>query len=113
MQLIALRKGGRPCSKDCPYYQDNGIVRGFNGPLKTHCRGTMETVILDCDVWNPYQVEKMEVSEEQWKVMQKAIGKRAKKVRKLYNPDHEEIHPVGYHWSLSKEKSDLKGKFKL
>lgn len=107
MQLMALRKGGQPCSKDCPFYQEDGIVRGFNGPLKTHCRGTMETVIVDCDVWNPYKVERLEVSEEQWQTMQHAVHKRAKKVRKEYDPNHEEIHPVGYHWSHNRTKAAI------
>ena len=59
----------------------------------------METVIVDCDVFDPNHIEKLEVSEEQWKQMLQAVRKRAKKVRKPYPTDHEEIHPVGYHWS--------------
>lgn len=98
MLIVALRKGGSPCSKDCPFYEDNGVVRGINGPLQTHCRGTMETVIVDCDVWKPHEIEKLEVSEQQWQDMQRAIRKRAKKVRKEYPSDHAEIHPVGYNW---------------
>ena len=102
MLLIAIRKGGVKCSSDCPFYTETGVVRGFNGPLKTHCRATMETVIVDCDVWNPHQMEKLEVSEEQWQAMQRAVHKRAKKVRKPYPEDHEEIHPVGYNWRHDK-----------
>jgi hypothetical protein len=74
-------------------------VRGVNGvPLKTHCRGTMQDIIVDCDKFNTQTVEKMEVTDDQWKTMQKAVGKRAKKERKPYDPNHETIHPVGYNW---------------
>ena len=102
MLIIALRKGGSPCTKDCPFYAEEGVVRGINGPLQTHCSGTMETVIVDCDVWNPHQIEKLEVSEQQWQAMQAAIHKRAKKVRKQYDPNHKEIHAVGCEWTRSK-----------
>lgn len=118
MLLIALRKGGSPCSKDCPFYEDNGVVRGINGPLKTHCRGTMESVMVDCDIWNPNEIEKLEVSESQWQSMQRAIRKRAKKVRKEYPSDHAEIHPVGYNWrnvvnrAPAAETNDPKGKWR-
>ena len=105
MQLIALRKGGVKCSSACPYYEEKGWVKGVHGvPLKTHCRGTMQTVIVDCDVWDPHNIEKLEVTEEQWKAMQKAVQKRAKKERKPWPEDHKEIHPVGYHWSHPKDK---------
>ena len=107
MLLIALRKGGSPCIKDCPFYAEEGVVRGINGPLKTHCRGTMESVMVDCDIWNPNEIEKLEVSESQWQTMQRAIRKHAKKVRKEYPSDHAEIHPVGYNW-----KTDPKGKWR-
>lgn len=104
MLLVALRKGGVKCSSACPYYQEDGVVRGINGPLQTHCRATMETVIVDCDVWNPHEIETVEVSEQQWQDMQRAIHKRAKKVRKQYDPNHKEIHPVGCEWTRSKGK---------
>lgn len=103
MQLIALRKGGTKCSSACPYYQESGWVRGMYGvPLKTHCRATMQDVIVDCDVWNPMQIEKLNVTEEQWKAMQKAVHKRAKKERKAYPEDHKEIHAVGCVWTRAK-----------
>lgn len=107
MLLIAIRKGGVKCSSACPFYTETGVVRGINGPLKTHCRGTMESVMVDCDIWNPNEIEKLEVSESQWQSMQRAIRKRAKKVRKEYPSDHAEIHPVGYNW-----KNDPKGKWR-
>lgn len=103
MLLVALRKGGVKCSSACPFYTEKGVVRGVNGvPLKTHCRGTMETVIVDCDIWNPHEIEKLEVTEEQWKQMQHTVRKRAKKERKPYDPDHNEIHPVGWNWKHDK-----------
>ena len=98
MLLIALRKGGVKCSSACPFYTESGVVSGINGPLETHCRATMESVCIDCDVWNPHQIEKLEVSEEQWKSMQQSVRKRAKKVYKPYPTDHKEIHPVGWSW---------------
>ena len=104
MLLIALRKGGAKCSSACPYYVEKGVVQGINGPLPTHCRGTMETVIIDCDVWNPNNVEKLEVSESQWQTMQQAVHKRARRVIKPYPKDHAEIHPVGYNWKHQRGK---------
>ena len=106
MLLIAIRKGGVKCSSACPFYTDEGVVRGINGPLKTHCRGTMETVIVDCDTFDPNNIEKLEVSEAQWKVMQQALRKRAKKVRKEYPSDHAEIHPVGWNWKHQRVAGD-------
>ena len=106
-QVISVSIGGGPCSKDCPFYAENGWVRGVNGiPLKTHCRGTMQDIIIDCDKFNSQTIEKLEVSDEQWQIMQHSIHKRAKKVRKEYPSDHAEIHPVGYNW-----KHDPKGKW--
>ena len=43
-------------------------------------------------------------TEEEWKAMLKAIGKRAKKERKPYDPNHEEIHAVGCEWTRGKGK---------
>ena len=117
-QVISVTIGGGPCSKDCPFYAENGWVRGVNGvPLKTHCRGTMQDIIIDCDKFNSQTIEKLEVSDEQWQTMQHSVHKRAKKVRKEYPSDHAEIHPVGYNWknavnrALAAEKHDPKGKW--
>ena len=112
-QIVSVKKGGGPCRTDCPYYSENGWVKGVLGvPLKTHCRATMEAICVDCDVYNTQTVEKMEVSEAEWKAMQAAIGRKAMKERKPYDPDHEEIHPVGWHWSHDKwratKSSDVK-----
>ena len=99
-QVISVEKGGGPCRTDCPYYSETGWVRGVRGiPLKTHCRATMESISVDCDTYNSMTVEKMEVSDAEWKAMQKAIGKKAKKERKPYDPNHEEIHAVGCEWT--------------
>ena len=98
-QLVSVAIGGGPCSKDCPYYAAEGWVRDVNGiPVKTHCRGTMQHIVIDCDKFNSQTIEKLEVTDEQWKNMQKAIGKRAKKERKPYPEDHDEIHEVGWNW---------------
>ena len=103
MLIIALRKGGSPCSTDCPFYTETGKVTGVRGiPLKTHCRMTMNPWMADCDTYNVHCIDKMEVTEEQWKAMQKAVHKRAIRQRKLYPEDHAEIHPAGCEWTRSK-----------
>ena len=103
MLIVALQKGGSPCSKDCPFYAEEGIVSGVCGPIKTHCQATMQTVIVDCDVFNPHKIEKLEVSAEQWQTMQRSVKKRAKRVRKPYPKNHAEIHPVGYSWRHARQ----------
>ena len=103
MLIIALRKGGSPCSTDCPFYTETGKVTGVRGiPLKTHCRMTMNPWMVDCDIYNVHCIDKLEVTEEQWKAMQRAVHKRAIRQRKLYPEDHAEIHPVGCEWTRSK-----------
>lgn len=99
--LIATRKGGVKCSSACPWYTETGKVRGFNGPLKTHCRMTMHPWMVDCDQFDPNRIETVEVSEEQWQEMLAAVKKKAKKQRKLYPEEHEEIHAVGCEWTRS------------
>ena len=99
MLIVAIRKGGVKCSSACPFYTETGVVRGINGPLKTHCRMTMNPWMVDCDVYNPMCLEKMEVSEAQWKAMQKTAGKKAIKQRKLYPEDNENGRPVGCTWT--------------
>ena len=99
-QVVSVEIGGGPCTADCPFYEANGWVRGVRGiPLKTHCRATMEAISVDCDVFNSMTVEKIQVTEAEWRAMQKAIGKKAKKERKPYDPNHEEIHAVGCEWT--------------
>ena len=96
MVIVALREGGSPCSTDCPFYTETGKVTGVRGvPLKTHCRMTMNPWMADCDVYNVRCIDKMEVSEEEWKAMQKAVHKKAIRQRKLYPEEHEEIHHIG------------------
>ena len=74
---------------------------------------TMNPWMVDCDVYNPKCIEKMEVTEAQWKAMQKAIHRRAVKQRKLYPEVHENANRVGCEWTRSKgthnaDKSNLK-----
>ena len=95
MLIVALRKGGVKCSSACPFYEESGVVRGINGPLKTHCSMTMNPWMADCDIYNPLCIDKLEVTEEQWKVMQRAVHKRAIRQRKLYPEEHAEIHHIG------------------
>ena len=103
--LLALRKGGVKCSSACPFYTETGKVTGVRGvPLKTHCRMTMNPWMADCDIYNPQCIDKVEVTEEQWKTMLHAVHKRAIRQRKLYPEDHAEIHAVGCEWTRSKGK---------
>ena len=96
MQILALRKGGVKCSSACPFYTESGVVRGYGGPLKTHCRMVMHPWMADCHAYDPTRIDKMEVTEPQWHKMQQSIGRKAIRQRKLYPEDHEEIHPVGW-----------------
>ena len=102
MLLIAIRKGGQPCSQDCPFYTETGVVRGINGPLKTHCRMTMNPWMVDCDIYNPMCIDKVEVTEAEWNRMLHAVHKRAIRQRKLYPEDHENANEVGCEWTRSK-----------
>ncbi len=113
MLVIGLRKGQAQCSNICPYYADNGVVRGMHGvALATHCRATMQDVIVDCDVYDPRKIETLEVGEEEWLAMQEAIHKQAQKLQKEYPEDHKEIHPVGYNWKHERSaRGDSKGKW--
>ena len=104
MLLVGIRKGGVKCSSACPFYEEKGQVRGINGPLKTHCSMTMNPWMVDCDIYNPMCLDKLEVTEEQWKAMQKAVGLKAVRIRKQYPDEHEEIHEVGCTWTRSKGK---------
>lgn len=117
MLLIGIRKFGgssghsepdsdlRRCSSACPWYTETGKVRGIDRvPLKTHCRMTMHPWMVDCDQFDPCRIETVEVSEEQWQAMLKAVGRKAKRQRKLYPEEHEEIHAVGCEWTRSKGK---------
>lgn len=107
--LIAARKGGAKCSSACPWYTETGKVRGFNGPLKTHCRMTMYPWMVDCDQFDPCRIETVEVSEEQWSAMLAAVKKKARRQRKLYPEEHEEIHHVGENTrALARVRSDEK-----
>ena len=94
--LMALRKGKIKCSKACPFYTESGVVQQFGGKKKTHCRGTMQPVVVDCNEFNPCEIETVEVTEKQWSLAQLLAGFKARILRRLYPEEHEEIHPVGY-----------------
>ena len=95
MLIVALRKGGVKCSSACPFYEESGVVRGINGPLKTHCSMTMNPWMADCDIYNPLCIDKLEVTEAQWRKMQAAVGLKAIRQRKQYPDEHDEIHHIG------------------
>lgn len=99
MLLIGIRKGRTKCSSACPFYEESGVVRGFNGPLRTHCSMTMNPWMLDCDVYDPLCIDKLEVTEEQWKQMQHAVHRRAKRQQKLYPEINDNGRPVGSTWT--------------
>ena len=96
MTLLGLRKGGVKCSSACPFYAESGVVRGFGGFLKSLCRMIMHPWFVDCNEYNPAKIDELEVTEDEWKTMQKSVNKKAHKQRKPYNPEHAEIHPVGW-----------------
>ena len=100
MLIIGLRKGKTSCSSACPFYAERGVVRGcYDVPLKTHCRMTMNPWIADCNIYDGYCIDKMEVTEEQWMVMQKAVEKKATRQQKLYPEENEMGRPVGSEWT--------------
>ena len=105
MQLIALRKGGVKCSSACPFYTETGKVTGVRGiPLITHCRMTMNPWMIDCDIYNVHCIDKVEVTEAEWKAMLHAVHKRAIRQRKLYPEEHENANQVGCEWTRTKGK---------
>ena len=105
MLLIAIRKGGVKCSSACPFYTETGKVTGVRSvPLKTHCRMTMTPWMVACDIYDPNNIHKVEVTEEEFKTMLKAVKKRAIKQRKLYPEDHENANQVGCIWTRAKGK---------
>ena len=109
MMIVAIRKYGtalsvpHPCTAECPFYTETGKVRGIdNLPIPTHCLMTMHPWMADCDIYNPCQIDTLEVTEEQWITMQQAVNKQAKRQRKLYPEEHAEIHAPGCEWTRSK-----------
>ena len=94
MQIVVIEEGGVKCSSACPFYEESGVVRGYGGPLKTHCRGVMEDIVMNCDKFNPKQLYKGKTL-----LTPKEIGKlldtKLQKQRKLYPEDHAEIHHIG------------------
>ena len=67
---------------------------------------TMNPWMADCDIYNPLCIDKLEVTEAQWRKMQAAVGLKAIRQRKLYPEDHAEIHPVGYNWKHDKYRAE-------
>lgn len=103
LQIIAVRKGGRACDARCLHYEESGFLQGFGGKLKARCRGVMEPIFVDCHEYDPNTTETLEVTAAEWDTMKKAIGRKAKKARRIYKKEHEEIHPVGWNWKNEKK----------
>ena len=59
----------------------------------------MNPWMADCDIYDVNQIDKMEVTEEQWQTMQQAIGRKAIRQRKLYPEQNENGRPVGSVWT--------------
>jgi hypothetical protein len=88
MRLIAIEEGGITCDAGCPFYEESNVVRGYGGPLKTHCRAVMEPWFFDCHEFNPKQMYKLKVTKEQFKAMLKSQRLHAIRQRKLIPCDH-------------------------
>ena len=110
MFVVAIEEGGIACNAGCPYYEESGVVRGYGGPLKTHCRMVMNPWLFDCNKFNPKCMYKMLVTPEQFRAMQKAVGVKAVKQRKLYPVEHKEIHPVGWCPKAAKKNRQMANK---
>lgn len=96
MHVVVIKEGGIACDAGCPYYEESGKVRDVRGlPVKGHCRGVMEDVVVNCEKLNPKQLYKGETP-----LSAKEIGKLLKmklqKERKPYPEEHKEIHPIGW-----------------
>jgi len=103
--VIAIEEGGIACSASCPYYTETGVVKGVRGvPLPTHCRMVMNKWIFDCDHYNPACMYKMLVDDNEWITMQKAIGRKAMKQRKLYPEEHENANEIGCEWTRKRDR---------
>lgn len=90
MYLIALRKGGVKCSPACPFYEEKNVIHAINGQIKARCRMIMNPFFADCDMFNPCQIETLEVSEHQWRSMQHAVKKHATLIQKtVENKENE------------------------
>lgn len=115
IQVVAIEEGGIACNAGCPYYTEKGWIQGVREvPIKTNCRMVMNPWMFDCDQYNPKCMYKIKVSKEEWKQMQKAIGKRAIHQRKLYPEEHENANEVGCEWTRSKGRfnAEKSGKVK-
>ena len=94
--ILILKDGGVKCSHECKFYRGCGYVQTPNGPLKTHCGMTTQKVVVDCNSYNPDFEWIENVTEEELDAVLVALGRRARKQRKEYDPGHAEIHPVGW-----------------
>ena len=104
MQIVVIEEGGVKCSSACPFYEESGVVRDVRGlPMKGHCRGVTEDIVVNCEKLNPRRLYKGKTLLTP-KEIGKLLGTRLQKERKLYDPGHEEIHAVGWKPSNSSKK---------
>lgn len=95
-RLIAIEEGGIACGAGCPYYEPSGVVRDVRElPMKGHCRGVMEDIVVNCEKLNPRRLYKGQTLLTP-KEIGKLLGVRLQKQRKLYPEDHAEIHHIGW-----------------
>ena len=95
MQMVVIEEGGIACDAGCPYYEESGVIRCHGGPKKSHCQAIMQPWSFDCSLFNPKQLYKLKATREQFQAMLKSQGLKATRQRKLYRPDHKEIHHIG------------------
>ena len=94
-RLVAIEEGGIACGAGCPYYEPSGVVRDVRGlPMKGHCRGVTEDIVVNCEKLNPKQLYKGKTLLTP-KEISKLLGTKLQKQRKLYPEDHAEIHHIG------------------
>ncbi len=95
MRIYVFEEGATPCNADCPFYEESGVVQGYGGPLKSHCKAIMQDVQADCRKYNMRKIFKaVKVTPEVFEQIRR-LGIRFVKQRKLYPANHAEIHPVG------------------
>ena len=97
MKIYVFEEGATPCNADCPFYEESGVVQGYGGPLRSHCKAVMQDVQADCRKYNMRRIYKaVRVTPEAWqKILKLGVAKFVRQ-RKLYSAEHRPIHPVGW-----------------
>lgn len=89
------KKGGTACGSSCPFYQPESEVRCYGGVKQSHCRMIMQPYFVDCHIFDVSTLQVIETSDENWKTMLAAIGKRpSKKKRKIYKLHRKPVNKI-------------------